>query len=146
MNQLKEIIKIADIHADKISLARQRLQVIFPINVEKFIDLKEEEFLFIELLINRFSKLQDFIGTKLIDSFFELKAEITSNMTMIDKINRLERLSVIKVSSWLKMREIRNHLLHEYPDHPEIKVIYINQVFELSSELLDMLNSIKINL
>ena len=83
----------------------------------------------------------------MIDSFFELKAEITSNMTMIDKINRLERLSIIKDSaSWLKMREIRNHLVHDYPDHPEITVIYINQVFELSSELLDMLNNIKINL
>ena len=123
------------------------MQGIFPIDVEKFNNLKEEEFLFIELLVNRFSKLQDFIGTKLIDSFFEIKAEIVSNMTMIDKINRLERLGVIKHTSlWVQMIEVRNHLVHEYPNHPEITIRYINQVFELSSELLHMLDSIKINL
>lgn len=123
------------------------MQGIFPIDVEKFNNLKEEEFLFIELLVNRFSKLQDFIGTKLIDSFFEIKAEIVSNMTMIDKINRLERLGVIKHTSlWVQMIEARNHLVHEYPNHPEITIRYINQVFELSSELLHMLDSIKINL
>jgi hypothetical protein len=147
MNKLNEIIKISDIHAEKIRLAQNRLQGIFPIDVEKFNNLKEEEFLFIELLVNRFSKLQDFIGTKLIDSFFEIKAEIVSNMTMIDKINRLERLGVIKHTSlWVQMIEVRNHLVHEYPNHPEITIRYINQVFELSSELLHMLDSIKINL
>lgn len=83
----------------------------------------------------------------MIDSFFEIKAEIVSNMTMIDKINRLERLGVIKHTSlWVQMIEVRNHLVHEYPNHPEITIRYINQVFELSSELLHMLDSIKINL
>ncbi len=41
------------------------------------------------------------------------------------------------------MREVRNHLAHEYPEHPEITAAHLNQVFTLSPQLLNILNNIK---
>jgi uncharacterized protein Usg len=65
-------------------------------------------------------------------------------MTMIDKINKLEKLNIIDDANlWFEMREIRHHLTHEYPDHPEITARYLNQMFNLAPKLLLLLENIK---
>jgi hypothetical protein len=144
MNKITEIIKIADIHATRMRYAITKLGNFFPISELKMSNISEQDFLLLELLVNRFSKLQDFIGAKLIDAFLESKGELINNMTMIDKINKLEKLNIIdNANLWFKMREIRNHLAHEYPDHPEITAKYLNQVFNLAPELLSWFENIK---
>lgn len=144
MNKLNELLKIADIHAARITRAIKKLSAVFPLSDTTVENLSEENFLFVELLTNRFAKLQDFMGTKLIDAFLEEKAEMTYNATMIDKVNKLERLGIIhNAQLWTKMREVRNHLAHEYPDHPEITAKYLNEVFLLASELILLLQNIK---
>ncbi len=40
---------------------------------------------------------------------------------MIDRLNRLEKLGFIDVDQWLRWRETRNRLAHEYPDHAETR-------------------------
>lgn len=144
MNKLNEMIKVADIHASRIMNAINKLNSVFPISGTTVNNFSEENFLFTELLTNRFAKLQDFMGTKIIDAFLEEKEELTYNATMIDKINKLERLGIISDANlWTKMREVRNHLSHEYPDHPEITAKYLNEVFLLAPELLTLLQNIK---
>lgn len=144
MNTLQEILKIAEIHAKRIAYAMDRLSKLFPISPSAVENISEQDFLFIELLTTRFSKLQDFIGAKLVDAFLDSQGELTYNMTMIDKINKLERLAIIDDATlWSRMREVRNHLAHEYPDHPEITAKYLNQVFELAPQLLTFLKNIK---
>ena len=144
MNNLTEIIKTADIHAIRIHYAIDRLVDLFPISASTIESVSEQNFLLIELLVSRFSKLQDFIGAKLADAFLESKGELVYSMTMIDKINKLEKLNIIDDANlWFEMREIRNHLAHEYPDHPEITAKYLNQVFKLAPQLLLLLKNIK---
>ncbi len=144
MNNLAEFIKTADIHASRVRYALDQLANLFPISGSTIDKTLEQNFLLIELLVSRFSKLQDFIGTKLTDAFLESQGEVINNMTMIDKINKLEKLNIIDDANlWLEMREIRNHLTHEYPDHPEITARYLNQMFNLAPKLLLLLENIK---
>lgn len=144
MNNFIELVKTADIHAQRISYAIDRLTSLFPFSGEVIENLREQDFLLIELLVNRFSKLQDFMGTKLTDAFLESKGEVTSAMTMIDKLNKLEKLNIIDDANlWFEMREIRNHLAHEYPEHPEITARYLNKLFQLTPKLLLLLENIK---
>ena len=143
--KLSEMIKIADIHASRIDYAINDLKSIFPVAAEDIAHFSEKRFLLIELLINRFAKLQDFLGSKIIDAFLEASGELTtSTLTMIDKINKMEALGIIQNASiWFEMREIRNHLAHEYPDHPENTAKYLNQAFAMTPKLLDFYYTIK---
>lgn len=42
------------------------------------------------------------------------------------------------------MRKVRNHLTHEYPDHPDFTAADLNQIAKLTPELLNILNNVKI--
>lgn len=147
MNKLKEIMKIADIHADKITLALSRLNSSFPLNGRKILNITEQEMVYIELLINRFAKLQDYLGRILINKFLEAVKDYDDKMTTIDKINKLEKLQIIdNAELWHKMREVRNLVAHEYPDQPELMAKYINQIFDFTPELLKIFNKIKVRM
>jgi hypothetical protein len=143
MNKFQEIMKIADIHVARIQSAIHNIGHLFPINATKLKALTENELVWIDLLIHRFGKLQDLIGAKLINIFLEAQIEDINGLTMLDKVNKLERLNIIENTQlWKNMREVRNHIAHEYPDHPEIMVRYINQIFELTPKLLEILHNI----
>tara|TARA_B110000459_G_C16524606_1_gene454188 strand:- start:51 stop:362 length:312 start_codon:yes stop_codon:yes gene_type:complete len=63
---------------------------------------------------------------------------------MIDKIHKLERIGIITdAQEWQDMRKIKNHISHEYPDHPEIIARYLSKLFELTPNLLEILARIK---
>ncbi len=144
MNKLDEVIKIADIHAHRINVAITHTQHLFPLNVERLESLPDEDFVWIDLLINRFGKLQDLIGAKIIDLFLDAQEETTNTLTMLDKLHKMEKLEIIKDAElWKKMREVRNYIAHEYPDKPDLMAKYINQIFDMTPQLLEMFNKIK---
>ena len=143
MNKTSELVKIAEIHVTRIQDSIYLLKNTFPVNAEKVKNFTSQELFATEMLSSRFSKLQDIIGRKLIDLFLISQEEFAENLTMLDKINKLERLEIITADLWKKMREIRNHVAHEYPDHPEISAYYLNQLFEVAPSLIELLNKIK---
>lgn len=88
-------------------------------------------------------KIQDKIGSKLFRRVLQhWREDEYDNMTMLDMLNRLERLGIIEsVEAWDKLRETRNALTHEYPEdiqtridnialalagYPQLKVIIAN--------------------
>lgn len=144
MRAILELFKIAKIHAQRIDMALEELKKLYPFTQETIKSFQQQDFLLAELLVNRFGKLQDLIGTKLIDAFFEEKGEAIQILTMIDKLNKLEKLELIEDANiWLKMREIRNNLTHEYPDNPEITAENLNRIFELAPKLLEILYNLE---
>jgi len=147
MTELNEIVKIADIHADRIKMALIKLNKFLPLNKEKIIAISEEMLLLTDFLVHRFGKLQDLLGAKIIDQFLMRLDEYAENLSMIDKINKLERLEIIEHADlWKEMRLARNHAAHEYPGHPELTVEYLDAVIKLAPKLIDILNKIKIKL
>lgn len=144
MNALHEIIKIADIHANRIKMALNELQHHLPFEAIKISSFTERDLLLTDLLVNRFGKLHDLLGNKIIDEFLITYEEYADNLTMLDKIHKLERLEIIEDSElWKEMRRARNHAAHEYPDHPELTAEHLNQIIKLSPKLLAILDNIK---
>ena len=144
MSDLKNMLKIADIHANRIEMSTDSLSEIFPFNENTIKNFNVQHILLTELLTARFAKLQDYLGNNIIDAFLELMQEQTSGLTIIDKINKLEKLEIIENAYiWKEMREARNHISHEYPNHPELTATYLNHIYELAPRLIAILNSIK---
>ena len=66
-------------------------------------------------------------------------------MTLIDRLNALEKLGLIdNTEDWKDLREVRNHLAHEYPDAPEITAANLNHAFQLAPKLLLTLEKFEI--
>lgn len=144
MNKFWQLIDIADIHANRLTMALEKLKGVFPISPIAVEKMQDEQLLLTEMLTSRFAKLQDFIGNKLVDAFLGLKGEVTANLSMIDKLNKLERLDIIFSSeNWLKSRELRNHLAQEYPGHPEITAKFLNEVYQMAPDLLSLFKNMK---
>ena len=92
-----------------------------------------------------FSKLQDKIGAKLFKQIlYELKEIDTFSLTMIDILNRLEKLNILDASKqWEKLREIRNILAHEYPCDIEERIENIDLAMEGFMELENIYRNLK---
>lgn len=147
MKAIVEYLKVGSIHVTRINYARLKLSASFPISPDILNNLTEEEFAVLELYISRFSKLQDLLGNKIFSLFLCKLGVNVEQMTLIDKINELEKLMIIDdADTWHIMREMRNHLTHEYPDNPKIVSQYLNVMHELTPNLFQCLERIKIRL
>ena len=127
--KLESVKKIADTHVTRIQDALEHLKTTFPVTEHSVQKLAGQEFLYMKLLTNRFSKLQDHLGANVFDLFFLLNSENIDSMTMIDKLNKLEKLGIIEdVHIWHDMRTARNIIAHEYPDNPALIANTLNAI------------------
>jgi len=92
-----------------------------------------------------FSKLQDKIGAKLFKKvLYELKEIDTFSVPMIDVLNQLEKLEILKdTREWDELREIRNILSHEYPLDIEERVENIYLVLKNYEVLKSIYGNLK---
>jgi len=134
----QEKIFECDKHAQKIEIAQKHLSSFMPLSVECYQNLSEIDTSFIDQLIYRFSKLQDTLGEKIFPSILILAHEDVKKKTFIDILNRLEELEVVDKNEWLKLREMRNEIAHEYSFNIEEVVDSIVIIYTISSQLLDM--------
>lgn len=132
---LKDYEKIADIHSRRLSAAIQKTEKFFPIDPLKLSILKDDEVAFLDMMTTRFSKLQDFIGGKIFPLILDILGE--NALSFRDKLNVLEKLRIIDDASWwMKMREIRNQITHDYPDNYDILAKHFNQMRPFIEKLL----------
>lgn len=147
MTPMESALEIAKIHAKRLTYALDKLSLIFPISPDKVTTFTDEELLLLELLTSRFAKLQDFMGTKLFTLFLESQGELVDEMTFLDKIHKLEKLNLIdSAEDWMVMRQIRNHLSHEYPHKPELTARYLNQAYTMAFKLINCLDKLSTNI
>lgn len=73
----------------------------------------------VEAFVSRFSRLQDTLGDKLLPLLLAALGEKVG--AAIDNLDRAERLDFIaSADDWLAMRNLRNQMVHEYMEDPEI--------------------------
>lgn len=73
----------------------------------------------VEAFVGRFGRLQDTLGDKLLPLLLAALGETTA--AMIDNLDKAERLGLINsADDWLAMRKLRNQMVHEYVEDPEI--------------------------
>ncbi|VAW86170.1 hypothetical protein MNBD_GAMMA18-957 [hydrothermal vent metagenome] len=72
----------------------------------------------IDSFIFRFIKIQDLMGNKLFRELLDALGEYQSSMSMLDILDRLEKLKLLNsAEQWMDFRNLRNVLTHEYPDN-----------------------------
>ena len=137
MNELHEKIKSALAEQDgnfiHLHNALEKLKPYLPITS---IHLDDRDVVgHIDQMIFRFIKIQDGMGRRLIPLIVEMIEADTSEMTFIDKLNRLEKFGLIEQDEWNVYRKIRNDLAHTYPEEKEELADAINAAIEISRKL-----------
>ena len=90
----------------------------------------------LDQLLYRFTKLQDALGERLIPATLAVLAEPFEDWPVRDRLNRLEKLGYLDVDDWLRWREVRNRLAHEYPDAPDLRFAALKAGIAAAEELL----------
>lgn len=73
----------------------------------------------VEAFVGRFSRLQDTVGDKLLPVLLAALGEHVG--AAVDNLDRAERLGLIgSADEWLSMRGLRNQMVHEYVEDPDI--------------------------
>lgn len=73
----------------------------------------------VEAFTSRFARLQDTLGDKLLPSWLRALGEQTG--AVIDNLDRAEKLGLLdSADRWLEIRQLRNLMVHEYIESPEI--------------------------
>jgi hypothetical protein len=114
-----------------------------PLSVEGYKDFNDIHASFADQLVFRFSKLQDSVGEKILPAVLIISKENVKNKTFIDILNRLEELELIDKNQWLKLREVRNSIAHEYSFNTYDVVSSIVDIYNNSDELIDIYKKIK---
>ncbi|MES1956048.1 hypothetical protein [Salinisphaera hydrothermalis] len=91
----------------------------------------------VEAFVGRFGRLQDTLGDKLLPAY--LSAEGESPGTALDRLDRAEQLGLLSsADEWLAMRKLRNQMVHEYIEDPNILADALNNGHRFVPILLDV--------
>ena len=117
---------------DEIDIHFKRVDAILP-EVKSYLPFENDDFDNIEKIktidsfIYRFSKIQDKMGDKFFPAILRELQEYKNNMALIDILNRLEKLELLKNSNdWIDYRKLRNSLTHEYSNNTDEIIEAIN--------------------
>lgn len=136
-DKLNEAYKTSQLHLLRLEYAYSKIIGFFPITIEGYRKITEDELCYFDQFIYRFTKLQDSIGAKLFKSILINLGEDRQDMPFIDVVHLLEKLQIIRsAEEWFQLREIRNLLTHEYPFHLQEVVDDLNLLFERYQLLL----------
>jgi len=133
---LQERLYECDQHVQKIETAKRYLQAVMPLTVQQYQQLDDVQKSFVDQLIFRFSKLQDSMGEKIFPAVLVLAEEDVKKKTFIDLLNRLEELGLVSKQAWLRLREVRNEIAHDYTSNQDRVVASIVMIYEQADTLI----------
>lgn len=141
---LDNLFKTAHIHVMRLTASMEMLRNKIPLSANDVDKFTLEDLLVWEMFTNRFSKLQDLVGAKIFKSVLDYAGESTDSMTLIDRLHTLQKFGILlSDQAWRDLREMRNHLAHEYPGSPELTAGYLNRAFELAPILLETVEKLE---
>lgn len=127
---IESAIQENDMHLKRLERAKGLLEPLFPLEVEQFESLSEEQIEHIDQFIYRFTKLQDSMGRRLLPALYTWLENDDRPVPFLDMLNRLEQLGILEdVSRWQFYRNLRNNLAHDYPESIEQTVQTLNILF-----------------
>ena len=91
----------------------------------------------VEAFVGRFGRLQDTLGDKLLPAY--LSAEGEPPGTALARLDRAEQLALLSsADEWLAMRKLRNQMVHEYIEDPNILADALNTGHHFVPTLLEV--------
>lgn len=134
--KVQKALKECELHLKRMSYARRKLAPLMPLDEQAYLALSEESIESLDQYIFRYIKMQDAMGERLFRQMLDLLEEPARSQPFLDKLNRLEQLGAINSKeSWLKLRNLRNLLTHEYEDDAVSMSQVINQVYNAFPEV-----------
>lgn len=131
------ILKIADKHVMTLQSTLDDMAANYPFTEKFIVNMDKNDLRTLDTLTGRFGKLQDLVGSKIIDIYLQSQSQGIEGLSILDKINKLEKLYILDDASiWKDLRDIRNHITHEYPDKPAIAAKHLNNAYELAPKLI----------
>ncbi|MDZ7841329.1 MAG: hypothetical protein U5R46_11005 [Gammaproteobacteria bacterium] len=89
----------------------------------------------VDAFVARFSRLQDTLGDKLLPALLEALGE--ERAMLIDRLDKAEKLGWIQSSEqWMAIRQLRNQMIHEYIEDPNVLAEALQSGHEYVEELL----------
>ena len=134
--RIERSFQACDKHLLRMDEAIRDMRPIAPLTKEKYEMLSDGDVRCMDQFVYRFSKFQDVMGAKLFRYILEWLQEDVSTFSMIDILNRLERLKIIDdAKEWQYIRELRNAIAHDYPlDEGEV-IESLNELFNRQENL-----------
>lgn len=128
---LKQKIEQCELHLERMKKAAEHIKHLYPFHEETFPLEKYEELTSLDMFTGRFAKLQDAMGESLFPEFLNFLGENVVNLSMIDRLNKLEKYQILEsASKWKFLRDLRNGLSHEYPNSYRALATTLNKAFE----------------
>lgn len=138
-DKLKETLAICGIHHQRMMFAFESIKKYFPLTESNIGQISQMEMALFDQLIYRFSKLQDSMGTRLFKQLLEALEEDVSGLPFIDILYKLEKLHLLdNAKDWVKLRQTRNTVAHEYPFYKEVQVGELNLLPEEVNRLVQI--------
>lgn len=110
-----------------------------PFTLETLQQASDETILHLDQFVYRFTKLQDSMARRLLPSLYVILEDSQEPQPFLDILSRLEQLGVIEsVASWQHLRNLRNHLSHDYPESMTQTATTINELLTSWAELRAM--------
>lgn len=138
-----EILEKIALHQKRAKSAMKEIQEWDTIDSEIFEDF--EKIKTIDTFIYRFIKMQDLMGDKLFRIFLDSLGEYKDNMSLLDVLDKLEKLEIIpNAQEWMIYRKLRNKLTHEYPNNEEEIVEGIRLSMDVFGDIEAILTKIEL--
>jgi hypothetical protein len=126
-NKLEETLTICELHHQRMMFALENVEKYFPLENHVLSQLNPFEMALFDQLIYRFSKLQDSMGNRLFRQILEILEEDITALSFIDILNRLEKIHLLEsAKDWIRLRQMRNTVSHEYPFLQETRIEELN--------------------
>ena len=138
--KLQKILNECDKHFLRLNSAYKKMSQFIPLDEKKYLNLSDDEIEHIDQYLFRFSKVQDTMGEKLFKVSLEALDENIENKPFIDILNRLEKLEILDVEVWRRLRDIRNEISHNYDEDAEVMSIAINSIYNEKNNLENIYN------
>lgn len=144
IDELSEALQLCEIHNERMQYAYHKVMHSFPLNTRNYQELSQDDLSYLDQLIFRFSKLQDSMGNRLFPALLKNLGEDIRGLPFIDLLNLLERLELVEDHrQWLKLRETRNAVTHEYPFITDEIIEGLNALSDDAVIISNIWNSLK---
>ena len=126
------------LHAQVLSDAAAALPAAFDAQMADHVDAERRRWL--DQAAYRFMKLQDSLGEKVLPGLLTATLDpLPPEATFAERLQRLERLGAVpSVERWKMLREVRNSLAHEDPEHPDLQAAALTRLVGGARELLSL--------
>lgn len=118
--RLQFLVRVVDKECRHLAGTDRRLfQTLFTRDQALRLDADAELAERVEAFVGRFGRLQDTVGDKLLPALLAALGEPVG--AAVDNLDRAERLGLLdSTDDWLAMRALRNQMVHEYVEDPEV--------------------------